>query len=208
MQRCSQCKFCFYCSQTCQKEAWKKHKGVCKPAPVDLLSAPPPREPIAGVRILGGDNRPFYPKPTTVGPDHPVWTLGSISPVSQIVGVPILIYREREETDLATPNDADLDNQSVTYLMIEPVRGFAPPRWQKNIGPVTVVRADKKPLTPLALEMIWMYCDAIIQDFGDGPTPYGRYSPEAFQEFCQGYKEDYIENGIRVDEFRAQQLPL
>ncbi len=114
--------------QACQKEAWKTHKRVCKPAPVDLLSASPPREPIAGVRVLGGNNRPFYPERTTVGSDHPVWTLGSISPVSQVVDVPILIHREREETDLAAPNDADLDNQSVTYLMIEPVRGFAPPR--------------------------------------------------------------------------------
>lgn len=89
-----------------------------------------------------------------------MWTTGTISPVSQIVGVPLLIHREAQELSLDEPNDENKDNQAVTYLMIDLESGFAPPRfvathpsnlpltcrgdlncfslhrWQKNIGPV------------------------------------------------------------------------
>ncbi len=84
--------------------------------------------------------------------------MGATSPISQIVGVPLLIYRETHEFPLDEPKDASKDNQAVTYLMIDPESGFAPPRsvsasfvfidttcisqsllltrWQNNIGPV------------------------------------------------------------------------
>ncbi len=81
------------------------------------------------MRLLGGHNRPFDPKETIVAPDHLVWKSGNISPLSQVVGVPILIHRETEEQPLETPNDCDLDNQAVTYMMIDPDSGFAPSRY-------------------------------------------------------------------------------
>ena len=87
-----------------------------------------PSTELAGVRLLGGFNRPFYPKAIHVPSRHPVWTTGAVSPISQIVGVPLLIHREMTEQPLSTPNTAEKDNQAVTFLMIDPVTGFAAPR--------------------------------------------------------------------------------
>ena len=79
------------------------------------------------MRLLGGYNRPFYPRETVVASSHPVWTSGAISPVSQIVGVPLLIHRELEEQPWTDPPNGHKDNQAVTYLMIDPEIGFAQP---------------------------------------------------------------------------------
>ncbi len=86
------------------------------------------------MRLLGGYNRPFYPRETVVPPSHPVWSIGAISPISQIVGVPLLIHRELEEQRLTDPPNGDKDNQAVTYLMIDPETGFAPKRYVSCYG--------------------------------------------------------------------------
>ncbi|KAL0071139.1 hypothetical protein AAF712_001698 [Marasmius tenuissimus] len=207
LQRCSRCKAAYYCGQACQKRSWKSHKKICKDSP-DLRFSEP-SEGIPGVRLLGGFNSPFWPEAKVISPNHPVWTKGSVSPVSQIVGVPLLIYRELEELELESPNDPNRDNQAATFLMIDPQTGFASPRWQKNVGPVTVARGDHKPLSKIALEMIWMYCDRILDVFGDdGSTPWNMYTKEFFDEFCQDYKENALMNGRRVADFNAQEVPL
>lgn len=80
----------------------------------------------------GGRGVTFNPSARTVPPEHPVWNAwrhGGVSPVSQLIGVPLLIHREHEELPLDTPNIAEKDNQSVTYLMIDPETGFAAPRY-------------------------------------------------------------------------------
>lgn len=57
--------------------------------------------------------------------------------------------------------------------------------------------------------MIWMYCDAILEDFGDDPLhARRRYSSEAFQLYCKRYRDEKIQNKIRENEFLAQALPL
>ncbi|KAI0702302.1 hypothetical protein BC835DRAFT_1411127 [Cytidiella melzeri] len=208
LQRCSRCKLTFYCGADCQNTAWKTHKRVCKAPPACTLKLTEPGSAVKATRLLGGHNRPFYPVATIVPASHPVWTTGAISPLSQIVGLPLLIHRELEEVPVNVRNDADKDNQAVTYLMIDPETGYAPPRWQKNIGPVTIVRADHKPLTPVAFEMIWMFCDRVLDRFGDGPEFAMRlYKKEEFNKFCEQYKEDYA-NSVRADEIDAQELPL
>ncbi|KAL0571133.1 hypothetical protein V5O48_010825 [Marasmius crinis-equi] len=209
LQRCSKCKIAFYCSATCQAAAWKSHKRICKDPPVSLTLTSPSSD-IQGVRLIGGYNAPFFPdKPKPVPRDHPVWTASAVSPISQIVGVPLLIHRESSEMGLEESNDPDRDNQAVTFLMIEPMSGFAPARWQKNIGPITIVRGDHKPLTRVALEMIWMFCDRILDIFGDDTgTPWEMYTREAFVEFCEDYKEDHMQFPLRKAEMEAQELPL
>ncbi|KAK1221781.1 hypothetical protein PQX77_015399 [Marasmius sp. AFHP31] len=208
LQRCSRCKVAYYCGQACQKRSWRLHKKICKDPPADLRFSEP-SEGIPGVRLLGGFNWPFRPEAKVIPPSHPVWTKGSVSPISQIVGVPVLIYRELVELELGFPNDPNRDNQAVTFLMINPQSGFASLRWQKNIGPVTVVRGDHKPLSEIALEMIWMYCDRVLDVFGeDSSTPLKMYTKEAFDKFCQNYKEEALMNGLRVADFNAQELPI
>lgn len=142
LRRCSRCKLALYCVRPsvilpfpsfisrlqgtgCQNASWKLHKRICKPREITFSN---PTEELAGVRLLGGFNRPFYPSKTTVPPNHPVWTTGTVSPLSQIVGIPLLIHRELEEQPLETPNVADKDNQAVTYLMIDPESGYASAR--------------------------------------------------------------------------------
>ncbi|KAL0572396.1 hypothetical protein V5O48_009556 [Marasmius crinis-equi] len=211
LQRCSKCKITFYCGSACQTAAWKSHKKICRDPPASLSFSPPASpEGIQGIRLIGGYNAPFLPdKPKLVPADHPVWTRGSVAPISQIVGVPLLIWRELEELGLDVRNDPNRDNQAVTFLMIDPESGFAPARWQKNVGPVTIVRGDHNPLTLVALEMIWMFCDRILDIIGEQTgTPLKMYTREVFNEFCQSYKEQYIQYPSRRTEMEAQELPL
>ena len=80
---------------------------------------------------MGGDGQPFVPEKTMVPPDHIIWKRGSTSPVSQVVGFPILIHRDLPEpplyfrTGIVTADD----NQGVTYMMIQLDDGLATMRF-------------------------------------------------------------------------------
>jgi len=177
------------------------HKLACR--------APPPKGPVRGVRVRGGS--PFAADKLDVPPSHPVWTQGEQSKLSKVVGVPLLLYRELPERSLNEPGNPGLDNQSMTYLMIELDNGFAPPRWQKNIGPVIVVRADQKPLTDRGLELFWMYADRILDVFGDdngAARARAYYNPERFQSWCRTYREQGMENPGGRAVWEGVQLPL
>ena len=63
-----------------------------------------------------------------MSPDHPIWKYGVISPISQVISVPIYFWREDEELPLEATNIEKRDTQSVTYMMIKLEDGFAPVR--------------------------------------------------------------------------------
>jgi hypothetical protein len=85
-------------------------------------------------------------------------------------------------------NRADLDNQIATYLNIDSDCGFAPPTWQSHVGTVLVARKDRKPLLPQHLEGVWMYCDYILDVFGEGEgAPKWLYNRPAFEKWWEGY---------------------
>ncbi|KZV76650.1 hypothetical protein PENSPDRAFT_747529 [Peniophora sp. CONT] len=206
LSRCSKCRLSMYCSPECQKAAWKQHKKVCSEAPT--LKSTPPDAPVAGVRVKGPI---FHPENVTVAPDHSVWTKGTVASISQLIGFPILIHRDEQEHGLDVANIESRDVQSITYLMIRPEIGLADMRWQKNIGTCTVVRADQKPLTQVALEMIWMYCDRILDVFnvaGPSNDVYAMYKPQPFRTFCEEYKEQYMQIPTRKADFENLSLPL
>ncbi|KAJ3556196.1 hypothetical protein NM688_g2160 [Phlebia brevispora] len=136
---CERCKCVFYCSTECRDDCDDSHAEYCKAARADLPMQPP-SGPVAGVRLIGGNIIPYNPEEATVLPSHPVWRMGNVSPLSQLVDMPILIYRERPEAELEVDNIADMDNQAVTYFMVDPETGIAPARWQKNIGEVSSPR--------------------------------------------------------------------
>ncbi|KAA1471148.1 hypothetical protein DENSPDRAFT_837075 [Dentipellis sp. KUC8613] len=144
--------------------------------------------------------------PVELPPSHEIYQEGTISPVSALTGVPIAVWRHLQESPFAIRHSAALDNQITTYLMIDPVTGFAPPSWQQNVGTVTVMREDGKPLTPEAIETIWMFCDSLLEDFSDGRQPQQRMNPEGFMEFCESYKSRMVRDG-RSD-FSSLILPL
>lgn len=143
--RCERCKVAFYCvraafacdilsnmfvflgqREECRRAAAESHLKYCK-APRTGLPMSPPSGSVTGVRLLGGDI-PFVPQVILVNGSHPVWPTGTVSPLSQLVDMPILIYRERRELPLDRRNIMDLDNQAVTHIMVDPETGIAPAR--------------------------------------------------------------------------------
>ena len=72
---------------------------------------------------IQADDEIFYtePKPTSV-----LWEL------------PLVIRKVKKSS---------VDNQHITWLMIDDESGFAPPYWQGNIGDAIVARQDKKDLS-------------------------------------------------------------
>jgi len=182
--RCSRCKFAYYCDSGCQKKHWKAHKPLCKPPPA-LPTTPPPAA-VLGVRLLPGNNPPLQPESVTIPADHPSWAKGTLSPVSTLVDMPLLIYKE-----VPLPRDtpriwAERECQVATFMMIDLTSGFAPPRWQDDIGPALVVRADQKPLTVHDLARFWSYCCKLMDmDWGSPawrPKIIHFLRPEVFAE--------------------------
>ncbi|KAI0042336.1 hypothetical protein FA95DRAFT_1610278 [Auriscalpium vulgare] len=206
LQRCPCCRIALYCDTACKHSAWEKHKRVC------IAVAMPsglPAAAVSAVRLTGGYQRPFSPEELDVPPEHEIWGEDAhVSPVSQLVGVPIKIWREAPELSLNDKRIPGMDNQSVKELMIQPENGDAAKRWNKNIGPVIIARANQEPLTIIVQEMIWVFCRSIIENFHDlEQPPWGRYNRAAFDKFCKGYIERAILGG-RLEEFEGLEFPL
>jgi hypothetical protein len=116
---------------------------------------------------------------------HPVFRDGKLSPISKVLGLPVRVHRLDPRPSTAIPRDPGFDNQRITFLMIDPRFGIAPPAWQQGIGTVIVARDDGQPLTPRALEVLGMYIDQLMDKYEDGPdavTPED-LSPEVFAEW-------------------------
>ncbi|MCJ1465049.1 hypothetical protein MMC07_003665 [Pseudocyphellaria aurata] len=116
-------------------------------------------EPIQCVTIYGGDSsyEPIY-----LPSSHPIFQNAPL-PISLRIGYPLVIQRLVENT----PRGQATDNQHATWLMIDPVSGFAPMAWQGGIGSVYVARPDRNPLTPAVLAAITDYVSLILDSFGE-----------------------------------------
>ncbi|KAH8665309.1 hypothetical protein BGZ61DRAFT_484404 [Ilyonectria robusta] len=146
---------------------------------------------------------------TTIQADHPVFSQ-PVPPVPGLIEVPLALYRVGTQS----ANRADLDNQIATYLNIDAETGFASPEWRSYVGTVVVARKDMKPLLPHHLEGVWMYCDRILDLFGEGEgAPRSLYNREAFEEWWKDYCEEQKEfrpgNGGEKDpdDWRAVRSP-
>jgi hypothetical protein len=127
---------------------------------------------------------------TTIQGDHPVFS-NYIPPVPRLIEFPLVFHRVGTQST----NRADLDNQIATYINIDPESGYAPPVWQSYVGTVLVARKDKKPLLPHHLEGMWMYCDYILDLFGEGKgAPTHLYNRQAFEEWWKCYCEEQKES--------------
>ena len=93
-----------------------------------------------------------------------------------------------------SPDPAALDNQIATYLNIDAESGFAEMRWQLHVGTVIVARQDRKPLLVHHLGGVWMFCDRILDLFGNGEGPPRQlYNRAAFEKWWKGYCEEQKE---------------
>ncbi|KJZ67955.1 hypothetical protein HIM_12654 [Hirsutella minnesotensis 3608] len=145
----------------------------------------------------------------TVPGDHPIF-LQPVAPISALIEVPLVLHR----IGTKSVNRADLDNQIATYLNIDANSGYAPPEWQSHVGTVVVARKDKRPLLPQHLEGIWMFCDHVLDLFGDGEGPPSwLYSRQAFEkwwaEYCEEQKRLRLGKGGErdPDDWRAVRSP-
>lgn len=102
-------------------------------------------------------------------------------PITQKFGYPLVINRLQSRL----PRGAETDNQHATWLMIDPVSGFAPPAWQGGIGHVYVACADFSPLKVEILSGIVDYVSTILDMFGEG-------SPSAVQKYYNRQRLDFF----------------
>ncbi|TFK53481.1 ectomycorrhiza-upregulated zf-MYND domain-containing protein [Heliocybe sulcata] len=214
LYNCSRCKSAVtrYCGRKCQEEHWPAHKPICTPLKQDEvwgIKIPPN----ASGRLLGiggsrGENDPGRLfEHVLIKADHHVFSMrGELCPVTQLVGLPLLVYSEA----FATGVGLDANNQATVYLRIEPENGLAPLHWQMN-GPGTciVVRQDRRPLTRQAIEAMWQFTAKLIDGFG-----YARDSdcgwapvqsvmtPASWQIFSRDYYQQQREKGrVGFDKF-------
>lgn len=128
---------------------------------------------------------------TTINNAHPIFEQqpGSVAPLPGALGIPLIFHRLPSSHFNKRPSS--LDNQILTYINIELESGFAPPAWQPPVGTVLVARLDKKPLLEQHLEAVWMYCDYILDLFGEGEgAPRHLYNRPAFEKWWTKYVEE------------------
>ncbi|KAI5855532.1 hypothetical protein GGS23DRAFT_443307 [Durotheca rogersii] len=159
-------------------------------ARAQATTAPPPSTPASIPAVIvrcEGEKSKFAPwSATAIKADHPVFS-NSVPPVPGRIEIPLVLHRVGTQS----VNQASLDNQIATYLNIDSESGFAPPAWQSRVGTVLVARKDGKPLLPHHLEGVWMYCDRILDVFGEGGGPPTRfYTRQAFEKWWKGYCEE------------------
>lgn len=63
-----------------------------------------------------------------------------VAPLSTLLGIPLHVARVKPRSELL--ERVDFDNFWATWMMIDPVSGFAPFEWQAYVGPVVVWRPD------------------------------------------------------------------
>ncbi|KAJ3029953.1 hypothetical protein HDV00_009340, partial [Rhizophlyctis rosea] len=158
---------------------------------------------VQAVRIhRRGSTRPGTFQLITIPRTHPVFEAACpLSPVSHEIGIPLRIYREAplDPKEAPThPDRAKYDCQIATYLMIEIHSGYAPGEWQCGVGDVIVARADGRPTSVHLVEGVWMFCDRLLDMFGDGEgavVPERDITKGKFRRFWKNYKEERVENG-------------
>lgn len=143
------------------------------------------------VRCSGDTTGPKW-SATTITSADPIFDQqpGSEAPLPAALGIP-LIFRRLPSAQFGTARPDGLDNQIATYLNIELASGFAPAAWQSGVGTVLVARRDRKPLLEQHLEGLWMYCDRVLDIFGDGGgAPRHLYNRPAFEKWWARYAEE------------------
>ena len=104
-------------------------------------------------------------------PDHPVFTDGDISQVSELLGQPLRVLMIRPSVKRGKPPPPDSWDQKQKWknplqgpeyykneisetLMMDLKTGGIPWKWSDNVGCVLIAREDRQPLDQVVLEHI------------------------------------------------------
>lgn len=126
--------------------------------------------------------------------DHSIFKTSPV-PVSQKIGFPLLVQRPSKASERGPPGD----NQHATWLMIDPVTGFAPAEWQGRVGNVIVAKPGGEALDAATLGAITDYISDILDAFGDGVGA-------ARKLYNRGRLDKFITDHLKMqEEFKAFQ---
>ena len=117
--------------------------------------------------------------------------------ISKLIELPLLVARLGPPDTI--PGDTYHKNRPATFLHMRPCSGFAPIDWQRKLGAVLVVRADRKPLNCLHLEAVWRYHWTMLRDVNSIQWERGlgakKFTRKSFEAFWVRWKEQQIEAG-------------
>ena len=91
---------------------------------------------------------------------------------------------------LSSTDRAALDNQWATYFLIDPTSGFAPARWQQQVGPVVLFRPGGAAISIKEVCCMHGFLDQLLDAFGDvarGALRH-RMTPQHFGRFAASFK--------------------
>ncbi|KII84148.1 hypothetical protein PLICRDRAFT_57953 [Plicaturopsis crispa FD-325 SS-3] len=166
-----------YCSFSCEAEHASIHQRFCRPMLPDNvqgfeLSCRDDEDPIRSVEIHSRDE---------------IHSRGEICPLSRYIDIPLVMYRHLKQNSMTMTYNPELDNRLASSLMVVPDSGYVIPKWQQNVGLVTVMREDHKPLKLKTLSMILAYCQVVMSVVGGGGGLKDPISPANFLKFCRIY---------------------
>ncbi|EME82639.1 uncharacterized protein MYCFIDRAFT_80274 [Pseudocercospora fijiensis CIRAD86] len=134
-------------------------------------------------------------------PTHDIFKQGEISPLSQLVGCPILVMKLRPSLLVPRPvkkdalikpgrqysnkaEDRFFENPVASMLMAEMPSLHTPTAWNARVGSVLMARVDKQPLHPLHLTILIAFNQAAKSQSDLSQTPFEQLLiPEYFQQY-------------------------
>lgn len=197
---CALCQQSSYCSKLCQKQNWRKHKYDCQP-PWESDDPEKDQKRIRCVKLYGQSTGGSAYEDIHLPSSHPVFENDPV-PISLKIGYPLVI--ERIEPYKYLPRNPETDNQHATWLMIDPVTGFAPGTWRGGIGSVYVASPDQKPLTQAILAAIVDYVSDILDAFGGvnpGPNVQSHYDKARLEQYLVQHQEMQIDHPDNLEEW-------
>lgn len=143
LRLCAACHCSYYCSKSCQRQAWSEHRPICK-----AISS-------KGLVCCVEMSNPNTLRHIYLAPDNPIFDKASVSPVMERIGIPLSLL----------PTVPGTNNQWCTYFMIDPVSGLAPYHWQ-DLGTVIICRQDRMPVSMNQVNLLGDFFSILISMFG------------------------------------------
>ena len=111
---------------------------------------------------------------------------GFVAPMwAQKLKLPIVVIRHRPA---GKPAEVRFDNKPATWMMIEPISGFASQDWQSAVGTVTIARQDGKFFDVITCGILHEFNSLILDAFADSQADgHALMNPKSFERFFMEY---------------------